>query len=52
MSGVRIDPKNWTGESNYVRMDATRKKCGTCGCKIRGENHESGSAHQNRVKAK
>lgn len=46
---VYVDPKRWT-RSNYVRLERTVKKCGVCGCRIRGENHEAGTAHQMRVK--
>jgi hypothetical protein len=48
---VYVDPRLWR-RSNYVRPERRVKKCGVCGCRIRGENHEQGTAHINRVKAK
>ena len=28
------------------------KKCGICGCNVRGEHHAEGTQHQTQVKAK
>jgi len=47
---VYIDPKRWRA-SNYVRLERRVKKCGVCGCRIRGANHEEGTAHLTRAKA-
>ena len=37
---------------NSMASRATVKKCSVCGCRIRGKNHEEGTHHKQRVKAR
>lgn len=48
---VKVDATRFV-RSNYVRPERVVPKCGVCGCRIRGKNHEQGTAHITKAKGK